>query len=42
VNPLLQSAAFREFVSDIGDRCADGPVTTDAAVVGSYRMLGAD
>ena len=39
VNPLLQSAAFGEFVSDIGSRCAEAPVTTDASVVGSYRLV---
>ncbi len=42
VNPLLESPAFGEFVSDIGNRCAEPPFATDADVVGSYRLLPAD
>jgi hypothetical protein len=38
-NPLLASAAFGAFQSGIQDRCAEGPVPADAAIVGSYRLL---
>ena len=41
-NPLARTAAFGAFQAAIGDRCAQGPVAADAAVVGSYRMLAAD
>ncbi len=37
-NPLTSSAAFVEFVSQIGDRVEEGPVSSDATVVGSYRF----
>jgi hypothetical protein len=37
-NPLARSVAFGQFQSAIGERCAEGPVAADAAVVGSYRM----
>jgi hypothetical protein len=39
VNPLSTSPAFAEFQSGLKDRCVDGPVPADAAVVGSYRLL---
>ena len=39
-NPLTASAAFGEFQSDIAARIADGPVQSDATVVGSYRPFG--
>jgi hypothetical protein len=35
-NPLPGSAAFARFQSGIKDRCADGPVASDATVIGSY------
>ena len=35
-NPLSSTAAFAEFVRDVGDRCEDGPLASDATVVGSY------
>jgi hypothetical protein len=38
-NPLTASAAFGEFQSGIQDRCAEGPIPADAAIVGSYRMV---
>jgi len=38
-NPLTRSAAFGEFQSGIKDRCAEGPIPADAAVIGSYRLL---
>lgn len=37
-NPLASSAAFGQFQSGIGERCAQGPVAADAGVVGSYRL----
>jgi hypothetical protein len=37
-NPLTSSAAFGQFQSGIADRCAEGPVASDATVVGSYRL----
>jgi hypothetical protein len=39
VNPLTTSAAFGEFQADIANRVAEGPVPSDATVVGSYRLL---
>jgi len=39
VNPLSTSAAFAEFQAAIASRVADGPVPSDATVVGSYRLL---
>jgi len=39
VNPLFESAAFGAFQSQIGDRVIDGPDSTDATLVGSYRFL---
>lgn len=35
-NPLSATAAFAEFVRDVGDRCEEGPVASDATLVGSY------
>jgi hypothetical protein len=37
-NPLTSTAAFSEFVRQIGDRVEDGPHSSEAAVVGSYRF----
>jgi hypothetical protein len=39
VSPLSDSAAFAKFQAGIGERCAEGPVASDATVVGSYRLL---
>ena len=39
---LLETAAFGEFVSEIAGRCAEAPVTTDAKIVGSYRLVPGD
>ena len=38
-NPLPDSAAFAKFQSGISDRCADGPVASDATLIGSYGLL---
>jgi hypothetical protein len=37
-NPLTASAAFARFQADIEARCEEGPVVTDATVVGSYAL----
>jgi hypothetical protein len=37
-NPLASTAAFGQFPSGLGERLAQGPVATDATVVGSYRL----
>ncbi len=37
-NPLAELAAFREFQSTIGDRCAEPPSPQGATVVGAYRF----
>ena len=39
VSPLSDSAAFAKFQAGIGERCAEGPVASDATAVGSYRLL---
>lgn len=38
-NPLSASAAFAKFQSGIKDRCDDGPNSSDATIIGSYRLL---
>jgi hypothetical protein len=35
-NPLSTLPAFAEFVAGIADRCVEGPIPADAAMVGSY------
>jgi len=37
-NPLTATAAFAEFLAQIGDRLEDGPYSSEATVVGSYRF----
>src|SRR3977135_1655935 len=39
VNPLLTTPAFGEFQREIADRVEEGPVVTEATVVGSYEFL---
>jgi hypothetical protein len=36
-NPLARSAAFAAFQAGISERCIDGPIPSDATVIGSYR-----
>ena len=36
-NPLFQTAAFKAFVAEVEDRCAELPVTEMLHEVGSYR-----
>jgi hypothetical protein len=38
-NPLSLSAAFGEFQSGIKDRCAEGPMPSDATIIGNYQLL---
>ena len=38
-NPLPETSAFQDFVSDIKDRCDEPPVATKADIVGSYRLF---
>ncbi len=38
-NPLSETAAFKEFVAAIKDRCDEPPVATTAEIVGSYRLF---
>ena len=40
-NPLAELPAFKAFVADIRDRCAEAPVAVDLTEVGAYRMFGA-
>jgi hypothetical protein len=41
-NPLLATTAFSEFLREIADRCEEGPMASDATVVGSYRFWPTD
>jgi hypothetical protein len=41
-NPLTQTPAFAEFVREIGDRCDEPPVASEATLVGSYRSFPKD
>jgi hypothetical protein len=36
VNPLEHTAAFAEFTREIGQRCVEPPVVTNATLVGAY------
>ena len=38
-NPLLETSAFQDFLSEIKDRCDEPPVATKADIVGSYRLF---
>jgi hypothetical protein len=38
-NPLVETAAFKEFQSGIKDRCEEPPVAVDLDAIGSYRLL---
>jgi hypothetical protein len=41
-NPLSQLTAFREFQTEIADRCDEPPVVTKLDRVGSFRLLEGD
>jgi hypothetical protein len=38
-NPLPETSAFQDFLSEIKDRCDEPPVATKADIVGSYRLF---
>jgi hypothetical protein len=38
-NPLQQTAAFKDFIADIKDRCDEPPAASSADIVGSYRLF---
>jgi len=38
---LGKVAAFKEFLRQLPERCAEAPAAQDITVVGSYRMFGA-
>src|SRR5271170_5608596 len=38
-NPLTWSTAFGKFQSEIGRRCAEGPMPSEATVIGDYNLL---
>ena len=37
-NPLASSAAFSRFQAEIATRCEEGPIVSDATVVGAYGL----
>jgi hypothetical protein len=39
-NPLTELPAFAAFLKGIGDRVEEGPTSSEATVVGSYRFHG--
>ena len=39
VSPIPKLEAFRPFQSGINDRCVEPPQSSDAIIVGNYRML---
>jgi hypothetical protein len=41
-NPLTETAAFADFLREVGDRCDEPPVASDATVVGAYRFFPDD
>lgn len=38
-NPLPKTAAFKDFIADIKDRCDEPPAPSSAEIVGSYRLF---
>ena len=38
-NPLPETSAFQDFLSEIKDHCHEPPVATKADIVGSYRLF---
>jgi hypothetical protein len=38
-NPLPKTAAFKDFIADIKDRCDEPPAASAADIVGSYRLF---
>lgn len=37
-NPLGESAAFKAFVADLPDRCAEPPAPMEGAVIGNFGL----
>ena len=42
VSPIPKLEAFRAFQLDIKERCVEPPQSSDATIVGNYRMLDQD
>jgi hypothetical protein len=38
-NPLTSSPAFAAFQAGITERCAEGPIASDATAIGNFRLL---
>ena len=38
-NPLPKTAAFKDFIADIKNRCEEPPAASSADIVGSYRLF---
>lgn len=38
--PLHKIEAFQTFQAKVRERCAEGPQSSDATIVGNYHMLG--
>ena len=38
-DPLPKTAAFKEFIADIKDRCEEPPAASAADIIGSYRLF---
>jgi hypothetical protein len=41
-NPLQETAAFKQFLKDIDDRCDEAPAVMQVDEIGSYRFFEAD
>ena len=39
-NPLTETAAFKAFQAELGDRCEEPPVAVDLDNIGAYRFFG--
>jgi hypothetical protein len=39
-SPLSEVEAFRRFQANIGDRCDEAPVASEAREIGAYRLFG--
>lgn len=38
-NPLPETAAFKQFVADIRDRCEEPPIAMAANMIGAYQIF---
>ena len=41
-NPLMEVAAFRAFLEDIGERCDEPPAPVELRQIGSYGLFGSE